>query len=287
MNAIWVAVVTPLVTFFLSIAGLAGFTAYAVFRLDSPQIIREKIWNAFVGDKDFNDEGLKSFSHHQLDLARFRVVYGIPARSVPDLHRLLSWMRRHQFTPTDIKRARRWIDPSRSRPLSAPSRRCLTGHLALVTILIAAFMLVLGKATDSSTTLIRMRVSKTWMWSDGKSVEGILGQTWRIDAQSCNRHTLPATSLTGLTADETTALCQGIPSGDLETTVNEGLRYQRRSLGALSFFLFLASIRIGVILCFGMHARALAQRLSAAPSPSTPQRTRKERLPSNRRGTSA
>lgn len=224
----------------------------------------------FLRRQGFNDERLKSFSDHQLDLARFRFVYGIPARSVPDLHRLLSWMRRHQFTSTDIKRARRWTAPSRNRPLNAPSWLCL-GHLALVAILIAvAFVLILGKATDYSTTVIHMRVSKTWMWSDGKSVEGIWGQTWRNDAQSCNRHTLPATSLTGMTAAETTPLCHGIPSGDLLTTVNEGLRYQRWSLGAISIFLLLAGIRIGVILCFGIHARELVQRLSVAPSPSPP-----------------
>jgi Family of unknown function (DUF6216) len=89
MDAIWVAVTTPLVTFFLSIIGLAGFTVYAVFRLNSPQIIREKIWNAFVGDKDFNDEKPKSFSHSQLDLARFRVVYGVPTAFTKDRKRLL------------------------------------------------------------------------------------------------------------------------------------------------------------------------------------------------------
>lgn len=57
MDAIWVAAVTPLVTFFLSIAGLAGFTAYAVFRLNSPQIVREKIWSTFFGDKDSMTKG--------------------------------------------------------------------------------------------------------------------------------------------------------------------------------------------------------------------------------------
>ncbi|SDE09549.1 DUF6216 family protein [Paraburkholderia lycopersici] len=284
MNAIWVAVITPLVTFSLSIIGLAGFAAYAVFRLNSPQIIREKIWNAFVGDKDFNDEKLKSFSHHQLDLTRFRVVYGVQARSVADLHRLLSWMARHQFTPTDIKRARRWIDPSRNRPLNAPGKLHLTVRLVVVVIMIAGFMMVLDKATSSTTTMIRMRVSKTWLWSDGRSVVGIVGQAWRIDAQSCARHTLPDTSITGLTDAETAAICQGIPSGDLQTTVNEGLRYQRWSLAAISVFLFLAGIRTGLTLCFGMRARELAQQLSrATPTQANPRRARKKRAPSNDR----
>ncbi|WP_118181127.1 DUF6216 family protein [Paraburkholderia phosphatilytica] len=288
MNAIWVAAITPLVTFFLSIIGLTGFTGYAIFRLNSPQIIREKIWNAFAGDKDFNDEKLKSFSNHQLDLTRFRVVYGVQARSVADLHRLLSWMARHQFTPADVKRARRWIDPSRHHPLNAPSRLRLIARLVVAAIMFAGFTVVQDKATNSRTTMIRMRVSKTWMWSDGKSVEGVLGQPWRIDAQSCARHTLPGRSITGLTDGETSAICQGIPGGDLQTTVNDGLRYQRWSLAAISVFLFLAGIKTGFTLCYGMRARELAQRLSpATPSQANPRRPRKKPAPSNDRRESA
>ncbi|MDR8071038.1 DUF6216 family protein [Burkholderia cenocepacia] len=284
MDATWVAVITPLVTFSLSIIGSVGFAVYAVFRLNSPQIIREKIWNAFIGDKDFNDETLKSFSQHQLDLARFRVVYGIPAQSVSDLHRLLSWMAHHRFTPADVKRARRWIDPSQDDPLTAPSKLRLTARLVVAAMMIAAFMMILDKATNSRTTMISMRISKTWMWSDGTSVEGIWGQPWRIDAQSCGRPPLADTSITGLTDAETTAICRGIPNGDLQTTVNEGLRYQRWSLAVISFFLFLAGIKTGLTLCFGMRARELTQRLSPTIlSQADPRRARKKRVRANSR----
>lgn len=81
MNAIWVAVVTPLVTFFLSIAGLAGFTAYAVFRLNSPQIIREKIWNAcFVIGKWQSDKRYLRSGSRQAATISFHVLSHFGAR---------------------------------------------------------------------------------------------------------------------------------------------------------------------------------------------------------------
>ena len=264
MSAIWGAAISPLVTYVLSILGLAMVAVYAIFRLNSTQIIREKVWSAFVGDKDFNDEKLQSFAHDQLDLTRFRVVYGVQARSVPDLHRLLSWMERYRFTPIEVKRARRWIDPSRDEPLKAPGRRYLVACFVALAVMTVGFWYVSNKATTSRTTTISMRVSKTWMWSDGASVEGIWGKPWRIDAQACTQHTLPSTSITGLTDTETTAICNGIPDGELRTTVKEALTYQRWSLAVISFLILFAGISVGVSAHVGLLAKGLAQRLPQA-----------------------
>lgn len=272
MSTIWGAAISPLVTYVLSILGLAMVAVYAIFRLNSTQIIREKVWSAFVGDKDFNDEDLKSFAHDQLDLARFRIVYGVQARSVSDLHRLLSWMKRYRFTPIEIKRARRWIDPSRDEPLNVPSKRYLAACLVVPVIAIGGFMYLSNKATTSKTTMINMRVSKTWMWSDGASVEGIWGKPWRIDAQSCANHTLPDTSLTGLTSTETTAICNGIPDGELRTTVKEGLTYQRWSLAAISFLILFVGIGVGISAHVGLLAKGLARRLPQAAQRQTSHR---------------
>lgn len=59
------ATISPLLTYLLSILGLVIVAVYAIFRLNSTRIIREKVWSAFVGDKVFNDEKLKSFAHDQ------------------------------------------------------------------------------------------------------------------------------------------------------------------------------------------------------------------------------
>lgn len=275
MSAIWGAAVSPLVTYVLSILGLAMVAVYAIFRLNSTQIIREKVWSAFVGDKDFNDEKLQSFAHDQLDLTRFRVVYGVQARSVADLHRLLSWMERYRFTPIEIKRVRRRIDPSRAEPLNAPSRRFLVACLVVIAITIASFMYISNKATTAKTTMIHMRVSKTWMWSDGASVEGIGGTPWRIDAQACSQHTLPDTSTTGLTSNETTAICNGISDGELKATVKEGLTYQRWSGVLISFLILFAGINVGISAHIGLLARGLAQRLPGTGQRQAGRRTKK------------
>ncbi|WP_175924575.1 DUF6216 family protein [Burkholderia latens] len=245
MNAIFGAAIAPLLTYLLSILGLAGFVIYAVFRLNSTQIIREKVWSTFVGDKDFNDEKLKAFGQDQLDLTRFRLVYGVTARSISDLHRLLSWMDRHHLTPIDVKRARSCIDPSKDNPLNVPRTRHFIARAILCALLVALFVVVLNTAGTSKTTLISMRTSKTWLWSDGASVEGIWGETWRLDAQSCTKRPLPNSRVTGLSYDETMAICKGIADGGLRETVTGGLKDQRIVIGVLLLFTLLLTATRG------------------------------------------
>ncbi|RQT57702.1 DUF6216 family protein [Burkholderia cepacia] len=261
MNAIWGASIVPLVTYLLSILGLAGFVGYAILRLNSTHIIREKVWSTFVGDKDFNDEKLKSFGQKQLDLTRFRLVYGVTARSIQDLHRLLSWMDRHQLTPIEVKRVRAYIDPSKDEPLDTPRTLHLVTRAILLLLIMVGLMVTFNKVSTSKSTLLTMHVSKTWLWSDGVSVEGVLGSSWRLDAPSCASPPLPEITHTGLTGDEMIALCKGIADGALKKTVNEGIKFQRR---AIAVFLLLALLfETSVAFGFGiaLRARRLARRL--------------------------
>jgi len=259
LNTIFGSVVSPLATYFLSILGLTVAAGYAIFRLNSTQMIREKVWSSFVGDKDFNDEKLKSFSCDQLDLARFRVVYGIPARSINDLHRLLSWMDQYQVSPIDVKRIRRWIDPSRDEPLESPSKRYVSKWFAVLVILILCFV-VPATTPDSKATMFKMKVSGTWFSSDGTSVDAVWGR-WRIDSQSCMKHTLPDTNVSGLTGTEAAAICDGIADGELKTMVGDALKYQRRGHAAILFFILLAAIGAWGRITIASRARELDNQL--------------------------
>ncbi|MEX3694210.1 DUF6216 family protein [Paraburkholderia sp. BR14263] len=80
-----------------------------------------------------------------------------------------------------------------------------------------------NKTTYSKTSLLTLPAPNTRIWSDDAGVESTWGKHYRIDAQSCAKHTLPDTAITGLTRSETTAICIGIPSGELMATVSEGL----------------------------------------------------------------
>ncbi|MBN3748306.1 hypothetical protein G3N96_23190 [Burkholderia sp. Se-20373] len=262
MSAILGAAIVPFMTNILSILGPACFAIYAIFRLNSTQIIREKIWSTFVGDKDFNDTKLQSFGQAQLDLTRFRLVYGVSARSVADLHRLLSWMDRHRLTPIEVKRARACIDPSKDEPLTAPRTRHLIARAALLAVIATALVLTF-KASTSRTTLLTMHASKTWLWSDGASVEGVRGKPWRLDARSCASFPLPAPALTRLTDNETVAICKGFADGTLKDTVSKGLTDQRQAAIVLMVFAFPIMAIVAFSLGGALNARSLVHRVQA------------------------
>lgn len=259
MNTIFGAVVGPLATYLLSILGFTIVGGYAIFRLNSTQIIREKVWSTFVGDKDFNDERLKSFARDQLDLTRFRVVYGVPSRSITDLHRLLSWMERYNVSPTDVKRIRGWIDPSRDEPLEPPGKRYVSTWFGALGILILCLVLPVV-VQEAKTTLFRMKVSGTWFSSDGANVDAVWGR-WRIDSRSCMTHTLPDIKLTGLTESETAAICSGIAGGELKTMVSDSLKYQRRGLAAMVFVILLLAAGVCLHIKVALQARRLGNQL--------------------------
>jgi hypothetical protein len=269
MNTIFGAVMGPLATYFFSILGLFIVAGYAIFRLNSTQIIREKIWSSFVGDKDFNDEKLKSFAHDQLDLTHFRVVYGVPARSVMDIHRLLSWMEQYKVSPVDVKRIRGWIHPSRDEPLKIPSKRYILVWIAVFGILMLSTTLPVT-ASDFKATLLKMNVSGTWFTSDGTSVNAVWGG-WRIDSQSCTKHTLPDIKVTGLTGAETTAICNGIADGELKTMVSDPLKYQRRVFAVIVLVILLLSLGAYLNMNVAMLARQLGNRLRSEEKASSEQ----------------
>ena len=278
MDTIFVALIAPAATYFLPIIGLAAVALYSNFRLKSTQLIREKIWTFCVGDKDFFDEKLKSFAHEQLDLARYRVLYGVPARSITDLHRLLSWIGLHKLIPNEVKRVRKWIDPSRDEVLTIPSRGYFTG-LCVVVVLSIPILVGLMTASASRETLFRMKESRTWFASDGQNVNAVWGQ-WQIDEHSCKIGMLPDPKITGFTSAETTDVCNGISNGELKKMVLGPLKFQRWFFGITIFLSFF--LEMGIILKIGVAAQAgyLGVRLNSSKNDRTNNhRIRKKRIP--------
>lgn len=262
MNTVFVAALAPIVTYCLSVLGLFAVGCYAIFRLKSTYIIREKIWSSFVGDRDFSDERLKTFADEQLDLSRFRVVYGVPGRSIEDLHRLLAWMNKFDLAPFDVKRAREWINPSRDEPFQEPNGRFIVGRVLLLGILMAALFATL-RAVDSHQTLLRMRASGTFYWSDGKSVEPAWGN-WHFDTRACAEGGVPDVSGTGFTSVEGKLLCDGIADGELNKIVTESIASQRRGFGTITLIIGLFAIAAFLKLNSVGRGRQFAQKLRLA-----------------------
>jgi hypothetical protein len=259
MSSVFGAMAAPIATYILSILVFFVIACYAIFRLKSTYILREKVWSSFVGERDFNDERLKSFSEEQLDLSRFRVMYGVSARSIVDLHRLLSWMVRHGLTPLDVKRARRWINPSRENPLEMPKLKYMLTWLFVLGMLLIGLFVAL-RANDSNETLLRMRASGIWYWSDGKTAYSLRSR-WHIGNQSCTSGSLPDTSVTGFTSAETKLLCSGINDGQLDTIVKETVRVQRRMFASLAFVSSLLAIWAFLKVESAEYAGRLAKKL--------------------------
>ena len=262
MNTVFVAALAPIVTYFLSVLGLFAVGFYAIFRLKSTYIIREKIWSSFVGDRDFSDEHLKAFADEQLDLSRFRVVYGVPARSIADLHRLLAWMKEFDLAPFDVKRAREWINPSKNEPFQEPNGRFLVGRVFMLAVLMAALFATM-KAVGSHQTLLKMRASGTYYWSDGKSVEPAWGNG-HFDPRGCADGGVPDVSGTGFTSLEAKLLCDGIADGELNKIVTESIASQRRGFGTTAFIIGIFAIAAFLKLNSVGRGRQFARKLRLA-----------------------
>jgi hypothetical protein len=267
LDTIFVATIGPVATYFLPICGLAAVALYSIFRLKSTQIIREKIWNFCVGDKDFFDEKLKSFAHEQLDLAHYRLLYGVSARSITDLHRLLSWIGRHKLIPNEVKRVRGWIDPSRDEVLKIPNGGYFVRRSVAV-ILLIPIIVGLMTASECKETLLKMKDSGTWFASDGQTVRAVWGQ-WQIDAESCKTGMLPDSKITGFTSTEITDVCKGISSGELKDIVRGPVKFQHWSFGIIVFLVFFLEVGIFLKINSAADARNLGVRLD----PSKKERT--------------
>lgn len=217
------------------------------------------MWSSFIGDKDFSDVRLKSFSYEQLDLARFRVVYGVPAQSINDLHRLLAWMDRNQISPIDLMHARKWIDPSKEEPLQCPSKKLIWRQFGVFFVSIICFT-VLTTTFTAKTTLFKMKVSEVWFSSNGSSVDAIWGR-WKINSESCMKRTLPGASVSKMTDAETLAICDGLANGKLEAVTIDAIEQQRTVLGTIAVLTFLAALKLLHRVIAALRARELIDQL--------------------------
>jgi hypothetical protein len=265
MNSIFNAAIGPLLTYGLPILAIVAFSIYVLVRVKSPQILREKIWRSFVGDVDFSEDFLQAFSAQQRDLNRFRLVYGVGARSTSQLRTLLAWMDRKAVTIDEVRRVRDWINVEKPEVLSTPPRKLFIVLPIVVGILVVALALLLF-AADSPFTTLKMRDSGVWFWSDGKSVQSLMHQ-WTFDAQSCVVHANPEPSVTGFTIKETQILCAALADGSAAKVVRTALIPQRVALAIVACPLFTGLFMFFFELQSGRRARELSNRLNLSPSP--------------------
>lgn len=265
MNSIFNAAIGPLLTYGLPILAIVAFSIYVLVRVKSPQILREKIWRSFVGDVDFSEDFLQAFSAQQRDLNRFRLVYGVGARSTSQLRTLLAWMDRKGVTIDEVRRVRDWINVEKPEVLSTPPRKLFIVLPILIGVLGVVIALLLFVA-DSPSTIIKTRNSGVWFWSDGKNVQSLMHR-WTIDSQSCSANALPDTSITGFTSKETQSICAALADGSVAKVVRPALLSQRIAFASFACPLFIALVAFFFMLQSGRRARTLSNRLNLRPSP--------------------
>lgn len=264
MNSFLGTALGPITTYLLSAVAVCLVAGYVLFRLRSTFLLREKILRFFLGDADFSDDKLKSFSMEHRDLARFRVLHGIAAPSRQALHALLLWTEVNRLGFEDVRRVRRWINFEDANFLTAPTRNDFVWRsaLAVLSLFFCALCLV---ASSRQSAILTMSKSGVTFVSDGTDARPII-DSWKFDARSCKTGEIPAATRSGFSSQESAAICKAISDGSLQHAVEEHIALQRKVAAIFGCSLACAWVYFIMLISTAVRAKELCQKAPIGPT---------------------
>ncbi|WP_454719478.1 MULTISPECIES: DUF6216 family protein [Cupriavidus] len=237
-------------------------------RTKSTHSLMTRIWLWFDRNSKNNDRTISDFLDDQTALMQFRFTTGVPARTLPQAHRLIGWIKSNEENIDAIKACGDYFDielPGLRGEERLPSKIqqvMLAG--AFVILFVFASLAILGaaqssaflrtKATGISFLLFSDRV--VMFWSDET-----------FSAKQCNGGHSEIRKRTGFNEDEANAVCKLFADGSAKTYVSENVRSQRVIFPFLSLILaFPSALSFGQFMC-GARARAMSKRLERKRRP--------------------
>lgn len=238
-------------------------------RADSLHAVWEKVWRLVAGSTDVQEPRLRAFMQEMRDLEKFRLIYGLKVKSMADMHRLISWVRRYDLDITILQKSRRWVDISKPEFIKQPPKSffywngfwfVFAGVLAEIAVLVS-----------TSSPLFQMRASNAW-FAVGETTISTPFRGTKFELNQCPAFPEAARRAFGFAKEEVQALCIAHTDGSLKKRASAAATEQSRLGAGVSVIAFLWLLVIAMRVRSGQTARSLAKRMrqpEARPLPSS------------------
>lgn len=237
-------------------------------RTKSTHSLMTRIWLWFDRNSKNNDKTISDFLDAQTALMQFRFTTGVPARTLPQAYRLISWIKSNEENIDAIKACGDYFDielPGLKGEEKLPSR-VQQGMLSGVFVILFVFASLALFGAAQSSAFLRTKATGilfslfpdhvVMFWSDEA-----------FTAKQCNEGHSEIRKRTGFNEDEASAVCKLFADGSVKTYVSENVRSQRVIFPFFSLiFVFPAAFSFGQFMC-GARARAMSKRLEGKRRP--------------------
>ena len=223
-------------------------------------IFMDRIWT-MVHKNGFYDSVLQREHERQLDLERFRVMYGIrDMETLAEAQSAVAWAGRLSLSLRELGRAGRWVKWKEERVRKPGlTEAAIIGALCLAFSFTTAFPLVF---TVNDEALVKFKSSETWAWLGNQKVKSfrlLNDAPWEISKEHCgNKEKIK--NETPLSMDEIDYVCHEIGTEAYGEQITRAVLAQRLAGGFLLmwFCLFLWVVYrdlFALLRAFDLHKR--------------------------------
>jgi len=212
--------------------------AFILYFRGARYIFLDRIWS-LIHRKDFGDDVLRKYHEGQIDLERFKFMYGIRSiESLPAAYAAKAWADEIGLTLRTMGKARYWVNWETRQVKKASKLGDVLAWLLYIGVGIATCFPLAGAA--SNDMLVRFKESGSWVWvNDNRATElsFSFSKPWVLMKANCEVHPLNI-SEANLSAEEVKLLCRSFGTPELQSAVDKNVQAQRWIMGFLTVFMF-------------------------------------------------
>lgn len=232
------------------------------WRAGSIHAILERLWRLAAGKTEIQDSVLKEFIQENRDLEKFRFMYGLKIETKTDLHRLLTWIKRHGLDIARVQSARRWVSANSEDIITSPQNSYFVRKGVLV-IACGLISIATSQILFSKFALLQMRESTVWFLADAKVARDVFGR-WTINLDLCSNVEAQIPKATGFSETETGSLCRAFNDESLKRLI-DGTVQEQRVIASIIVFIASFFIIYGILqIRSAEEARIIKRRVASS-----------------------
>lgn len=248
----FLSVLTPL--------GAIALFVWVILRTESRHTWVYRLWRLIHGNKEVSDPEVNAYINEQNSLMSFRLIAGIPVRTLEHAHQLIRWTKLHNVEMFALRMSGEYFDPDlrKIRVDKLPSKLMQGLKLLMLAVaLVIALISVVTVYTDNA--VVKLKATDRWLLLGERDARPLWPLNAKaIDRTACKDDAAVIAEHSSFTAKEVVLVCSVITDEGAPSYVKKSIKGQRNS----SIFLIVVMLVAAWITLMEFMSAYVAKRLA-------------------------
>ncbi|MEH6354189.1 MULTISPECIES: DUF6216 family protein [unclassified Pseudomonas] len=248
------------VTSIFSVIIIGGVIFHIYSRARSLSFLRDLMWRFFGGKPEFDNERFERMRKNLREIEHYRFEFNIPAQTLEQAELAEEWIRRHDFSPSDIAKIKNYIDWKNFRDIQFKvnhfAQWIVNSIISLFIILIVIFV-VSASLSPTKYLMVSLRnqpETPSFYLSENNAKFELFTDDYLTTDECRSQSSLKKFSNLGFSEDHLNTICSFFLERTYTASIRKGLSGQRALLLAIAAWSFVSAI--GLITVLGRMAIA-------------------------------